>query len=1172
MLKSRSILVAGLVLLANVGLRAQSWEGDRAAQQQYHYGMRAYPFGRVPQNARLEACLFSDARMAAYRSGSGTQRAARWAQIGPFDLAGRVTSIAMHPSDGRTLWIGAADGGVWKSTNRGASWAPVMDNEDAIAMGAVAVDPSNPDVLYAGTGEASPFIDAYGGGGMMKSTDGGATWRNIGLRSVGAFSRIVVHPRAGNIVLAAAIKNNGGLYRSSDAGATWARVLGVPVTDITVNPANPDEMWIGGGGHPVMRSTDAGRTFAPSASGIATSALAGRVSVQVAPSAPTVLYALAHEFEFFPQANYSRIYKSVNSGASWQLVMDSDPDFLNYYGIVQGEYNNVIAIAPDNPDVVVAGGVVLMRTTDGGGSWNTYIHELHPDHHAVAFDPADPRRLYIGNDGGMYANDGGSVFQRITSGLAITQFYAMAVDQTVSDLTYGGTQDNGTVTTEAVEYRTGGPGIVGGGDGFHIVVDRIDPNVLYYEQPYGRIIRKDRSNGSEGIYTQGIPSDDPGAWSAPLIADPGDSTALYCGRTRVYRRTTSTSWVPLSPAFRTPVSAIAVSPLDPRIIYAGSGLAAGSSILASDGVPLGELRVSTDRGATWHERNRGLPNRIITDFAVSSRDTCVAFVAYSGFYSGHIFKTTDCGANWKDISVGLPDIPVNTLVLHPDDDRIIYAGTDIGVYITTDGGGTWWTYNDGLPRVAVVDMEIHRASRTLRVATHGRSMWQIPLETPAVTPQITSPTGRAVWMGQTRKLVAWSGLQAPVSVQFALDGSNFRTVADSVSGNTYEWTVPDSATTTARLRVAELGGSGVATSAAFTIESFRPGGLLAATSKAYPCWGLAHDGEFLWASVENSDTLLKLDPLTLATLDIVKVRQDGRHRFTDITWHDVRRTFFVHEVTDASPDTKGGAWMLEVARDGTVLHRWPSPCYYPTGLVWLPGVDGGVLLASDLFGGQELYLIDPADGSVKRTVTPATTVELGPAGLASIGDGRGFWRVIADFDPNSGPRGSSVGRYTLDDAAAACSFPLAITPDSTTAAGYSQWGRLFARGVERNPADGSLWITNLDGAIYNFTPCEPLPSGVRVSPSVGSEAAILAVIPSPAVGPSRVDFSLRRGAWASLELFDIAGSSVPVAARYFEAGTHSVTFDPAGLASGIYQLRLNVDGRSVSVQGVVVVR
>jgi photosystem II stability/assembly factor-like uncharacterized protein len=1058
----------------------------------------------------------------------------------------------------------------------------MMDHESAIAMGALAVDPTNPNVIYAGTGEAAQNLDTYGGAGIMKSTDGGATWRPSGLTNVAAFARIAVHRSNPNIVFAAAVRNNAGFYRSADAGRTWSRIVPYAITDITINPANPDELWVGGTDSAVLHSLDAGLTFTPSGNGIGAGAIVGRVSVQVAPSMPSVLYALVHELTF-PNGSYTRIYKSANSGASWRLILDNDPDILAYGGVSQGEYNNVIAVKPDDPNVVLAGGVVIARTTDGGDTWSVIDTALHLDHHALVFDPSSPSRLYAGNDGGMYrSEDAGLSFTRITTGLAITQFYALAIDQSQPHVTYGGTQDNGTISTEAKKYAVGGAGVVGAGDGFVAIVDADDPNIIYFEQPRGRILKRDLAAGTVVSFFDGIQlndANDLAAWSAPFVNDPIDPDIFYCGRSRVYRRTRGTSWSAISPRFRTAVNAIGISPIDSRIIYAGSGLDGASSILLSNGTPLGELKVTTDGGTTWLDRSSatGLPNRVITDIVPSPRDTATAYISYSGFRAGHIFRTTDYGATWSDVSHGLPDTPVNALAIDPLDPAIIYAGTDIGVYITTDGGGTWESYNQGLPNAVVADMAIHNASRTLRVATHGRSMWEISLASPSPAPSITIPAGGENWMGGSRQHLAWSGLAGSVRLEYSLDGGDsWSAIAENIASGTYQWSVPEGESRDARVRATEMEGAmRTLASKAFTIEPRGAGGIVAGTLKGYPCWGLAYDGEHLWAAVENSDTLLELDPATLATIGIVKIDDGGgKHGYSDITYHPGRETFYIHDISNAKSDGSGQAWLCEVTKDGRIVNRWSSPCVYPTGLAWLNDVDGGRLIASDIFGDQSLYLIDPATGAVTRTITRATKIDFGPAGITATGDGRGFWQVIGNFDFNSGPHGSSMVRASVDDPAASCAFELELTADSTLAGGYNGWGKLFARGVERDPADGNLWVSNYDGAIYKVVPCDAVASAVPAAQRVApADATLDPIAPNPLAAPARIRFTLRHAANVRLALDDARGDeSMVIDERAFDAGAHEAVLDAAPLPSGIYYCRMIVDGAAIATRSVIVVR
>jgi photosystem II stability/assembly factor-like uncharacterized protein len=1179
------LLLLALAMLPQI-VQAQSRrefdEGDMKEREEYFYGMRAYPFDRIPQNARLNALLYAETKMRRFGEGSrSVQSLKEWRPIGPFDLGGRITSIAVHPTDGRTLWAAAAAGGVWKSGDRGGSWTPIMDNENAITMGAIAVDPGNPDILYAGTGEAAFNVDSYGGAGIMKSTDGGATWRTAGLTGVAAFSRIVVHPKNGNVIFAAAVRNNAGFYRSSDAGRNWTRITTFPIYDITVNPANPDELWLGGGPEGVLHSTDGGLTIAPFGNGIgADGTFVGRVSVQVAPSSPNILYAVASESIQGP--NISRIYKSTNGGANWDLILDNDPDFLSYYGNFQGSYNNVIAIKPDDPDVVVAGGAVLLASTDGGSNWRIFESELHPDHHALAFDPTAPARLYAGNDGGIYrSDDAGKTFTRTCKGLAIAQFYAMAIDRSVADLTYGGTQDNGTITNSATDYWGHGPGVVGGGDGFFVAVDPVDPNIVYYEQPHGRIFRTDLSTGSTMSYTSGInlgSSTDPAAWSAPLLIDPKDNQTLYCGRTRVYRKKGTASWTPISPSFRTPISAIGVSPVDTKIIYAGSGMSYASSLLVSDGLPLGELKVSTDGGTSWQERSvgTGLPNRIVTDIVPSNVDACTACISYSGFYSGHIFRTTDCGRSWSDISSGLPDIPVNALAVDPDDEKIIYAGTDIGMFITTDGGSSWGSYNQGLPKVVVVDLAIHPASHILRAATHGRSMWEIELEKPELSPEVMIPAGREIWSGRTSHQISWTGFGGAVGIEYSLDdGASWSPIASDVAGTTFHWSVIDSGSTAARIRVSDMQNPDrKAVSRSFTIEKFRPGNLIAFSQQPWPCWGLAYDGEYLWATIEHSDTLLKLDPDSYSIIAAIRMDAgDSARYFTDITYSPQRGTFFVHDVTGAGPDVPGHGKLYEVGKDGHVIHRWPSPCTYPTGLAWMSAQ--GALLASDLFGDQSLYVMSPEDGSVIRTIARDRKIDFGPAGITAVDDGKSFWQVIDDFNIDQGPRGATANLMSIDLQGTDCSVPLMVSADSAVSLGYTQWGKLFARGIERDPRDGNLWITNIDGGIYKMTACQTLTSSfplVQREP-LDSPATLDQNTPNPVTGATRISFTLARPAAVRLLLYDIQGRAIATLAdRHFDAGTHSVLFDPAELPSGIYHYRLLLDNCLSLSRGMIYMR
>ncbi len=329
-LQSVLLLLFLLPFVASAQMTYQTQEPGMMPKKReiYFYGMRAYPFGKIPGHARIDALARTTSKLQSFGAGRGLASINQWQPIGPFTIGGRVNTAIVHPRDGNTVWIGAADGGVWKTTNGGTSWTAVMDNENAITMGALALDPQKPDVIYAGTGEMSSNIDGYTGAGIFKSTDGGTSWRGLGLTSVGAFSAIAVHPQNGDLIYAGATKNNGGFYRSTDGGATWSRTFDQAVADVTINPANQLEVWASTMSKGIYHSTDGGVSFTFCSGDIsrAFNSTVQRISVQAAPSSPNIVYALTYETDGADenQVNHSRIYKSVNSGVNWQNKLASE--------------------------------------------------------------------------------------------------------------------------------------------------------------------------------------------------------------------------------------------------------------------------------------------------------------------------------------------------------------------------------------------------------------------------------------------------------------------------------------------------------------------------------------------------------------------------------------------------------------------------------------------------------------------------------------------------------------------------------------------------------------------------------------------------------------------------------------------------------------------------------
>lgn len=1129
----------------------------------YFWERRAYPFGRIPQGARQAAFEYVESKMRVFGT-PGLQSIARWSPIGPFNVGGRIRSLAVHPTDGKTLWCAAADGGVWKSTNSGNSWTAMMDFENSIAMGAIAVDEQNPSVLYAGTGEMSSNLDAYSGAGMYKSIDGGASWQGIGLTTVGAFSRIVVHPANSSLILAGATKNNSGLYRSSDAGLTWERTFTEGVSDVTVNPANESEVWVGTMAKGVYKSADGGRTFVASNNGLGVANL-GRTSVQIARSNPSILYALVDETlgAGASVSHYSRIYKSTNKGSSWTLQLDNTPNFLNL-GNAQGWYNNAIGVDPANPDIVMGLGISMVRSGNGGSSWSHQSGFIHPDNHCIEFDRANPGVVYVGNDGGVYRSvDGGQSWTFRSAGLAVTQFYDFAIDQRSPATSMGGSQDNGTMTTSG--------SFISGGDGGYCFFDPNNSNTLYTSSQNAAFYRFDNGSGTQ-VQTGLDPTEQNDMWIAPWTIDKTDPNSLYCALRTIYRSfNRGDEWVPTNAKFAGLGSAIEVSTVNNEVVWAGSDR--------------GEIKVTTDGGATWQDRTSapGAPGRAITDFAPSPSDAGAVYMTASGFFTKHVFKSTDYGASWIAIDNGLPDIPFNAIALHPDDANIIYVGSDIGVFITVDAGVTWASYSNGLPRAAVVDLEVHQSSNKLRAATHGRSIWEIELERPSFDPAITSPEGGEAWMGGTPHTISWVGFPGPIRLELSLDGgTRWFKLGENLIGPAYRWIVPDTSASYAIVRATLMTNNEVsATSRTFTITRYTFGGVLAtSTVQAIP-YGICFDGEHLWACDFGSKTLLKIDPATLRPVGSIELQLDGGDSlFTDLAWVSSRRHFFAHKLNNTTAADPGG-YLYEFDTAGVQIGRWRTPAAYPIGLVSLGEADPSQpwLFATDRNGNQAAYFFDleGLDPGV-TTATPFATiarsnrVELGPRGATNAPQPGLVYQVITDFTGSTLQSATGMKLDAQALTAEGCSLPLTSPAD----------GRYYnARGIELDPRDSNLWVTDYNGSIYKIASCDGTAPHVPLDPGGTGDAVdqefrngttLMQNRPNPTQGRVEISFFLRAPSDVRLVLYRTDGRRVALLADgSFPEGLSTVRASVADLPSGAYRYAIEFQDRPLVLSRTMIV-
>ncbi len=729
---------------------------------EWFFLQRTFPHGKADSDVYHQAIRsVKRQRMLARKS-----RIATWQFAGPGNIGGRIADIEFDPRRPDIVYAGAATGGVFKSTDGGQTWHPIFDAQAVLTVGDIAVDPQNSDVIYVGTGEANGGHNNFPGGGIYKSIDGGLSWKFIGLEASTSIARIRIDPERTNRIFVAAAGSyfspnpERGIYMSENGGKTWHKSLFVSdstgAIDLVMDPANPDHlmaaMWervrrpvdldkthLYGATSGIYRTENGGKNWqrlGPS-NGLpdGSSERIGRIGLSLHHADGRTVYAL-----YTDGFNISGLYRSDDFGNQWRKrdesrqLREGDAGFSWYFGQVR--------VHPDNPDRVFVLDVALMRSLDGGDSWPIRYgyggyNNLHVDHHALAFHPDNPDIILDGNDGGInISKDGGRNWTKIKS-LPVTQFYEIGLDARNPQRLYGGTQDNGTIRTvtgSSDDWET-----ILGADGFHVLVDPSDPQTIYMEYQFGNLFKSTDGGKTRAFAITEEMSEEQSNWSTPVAMDRNHSDTLYYGTYRLWRTEDATqTWQPVSPNLTRQlensrvgtITAIAVAPSDPDVIYAGT----------DDGL----VWVSQNYGQNWQNVSDSLPFRWVTRIAVNPLDAATAYVTFSGLKwrdpQPHIFKTSNAGRSWRDISGNLPDAPVNTIVVDPLHPEQLYIGNDVGAFVSFNGGKSWELLGEGLPTVVVSDMEVHEANRMLVAGTYGRSMYTLDLT--AFTGVDRSPTNR----------------------------------------------------------------------------------------------------------------------------------------------------------------------------------------------------------------------------------------------------------------------------------------------------------------------------------------------------------------------------------------------------------------------------------------------
>ena len=704
---------------------------------------------------------------------SSTFSGLKWRSIGPAFTSGRIADFAVNPRNHSEWFVAVASGNIWKTENNGTTFKPVFDNYGAYSMGCLAMDPNNPNVIWAGTGENNHQRALGYGDGVYKSTNGGGSWENMGLKESRQIGKIVIDPRNSDVVFVAAEGSawgpggDRGLYKTTDGGETWNKVLEISeetgVNEVVLDPCNPNLMYatseqrrrhvhtkIGGGPESrFYKSIDNGETWKKITKGLPSGHVGG-MGLAISPVNPDVLYIIAEA-----EGETGGFFRSVNRGESWNKMSDHHSS---------GQYYNEIFCDPVDIDIVYSMETRSKVTTDAGKTWNSIGGtSRHVDDHAMWIDPDDTKHFIIGGDGGVYESFDGGKNYIFKTNLPVTQFYRVAVDNDKPFYNvYGGTQDNnsfgGPSQSLSSSGVTAGEWIVTvGGDGFWQAIDPTDPNIVYSESQYGHSARFDKKSGeSIGIQPQPLKDEDTYRWNwnAPLILSPHSHTRLYVAANKVFRsEDRGNSWKVISDDLTRQLDrntwkvmgkywSVDAVRKDVSTSQYGTIVSLAESEVKEDllyvGTDDGLIQVTEDEGATWRSTGdfEGVPKyTYVSDICPSKFDENIVYAAFDNRkrddFKPYILKSSDKGQTWKPISTNLPkNGTVHTIeqdFVNPD---LLFVGTEFGVFFSIDGGKEWVQLKSGIPTIAVRDMIIQKRENDLVLATFGRSFYVLDNYTP----------------------------------------------------------------------------------------------------------------------------------------------------------------------------------------------------------------------------------------------------------------------------------------------------------------------------------------------------------------------------------------------------------------------------------------------------------
>lgn len=675
---------------------------------------------------------------------------------------GRFNCIAFDPNSPSTYYVGVAQGGVWKTSNNGLSWQPLTDDLPITRISDIAIDPNNTSVMYISVCDFE-YIgvslqlngrkrNTHYGLGVYKTTDGGQNWAPTGLSfqltngDASLIRKTIVNQNNGNKLVAC---GTSGMYISNNAGATWTKTMDSLFWDLTQDPNNPNILYAASGwvatsnqgNAAIYKSTDFGLTWTMLNTGIPATGAVQRLRIEVAPSNPNYIYALAVDIN----SGYYGMYKSTNAGNTWQFIAAN----LNILGYDdgfdaggQGDYDLAFAIDPNNANNLFTGGINVWGSFDGGQNFDPASHwtlgygpTLHGDIHFIDFQPLTGN-VFVCSDGGLYrtnaiatqtwndANNGSpwpTLWTGLNNGMQVTSFYRLSSSKNTSGKIMAGAQDNATFFYDGASWYT-----TNGGDGMDNVFNSTDDNVHIASSQYGNFV-KSYDNGFSYVGIFPNLNAEVAEWTTPIIADDNQPGTIYIGFANVMKSTddgdswTAISNFPFNGIAFNEISALAVAKTNSNVLYAAKRVRYEYGIN-------GSMYTTNDGGNTWNDVTAGLPDSLyFTAVEVNAANANKAYVTMAGFSNGNkVFKTINGGASWQNISYNLPNLPINCIKSLPNGNSLIVA-CDVGVYQLDETQNTWINISVDLPNVIVSDIEINEAANKIYLSTFGRGIWQADL-------------------------------------------------------------------------------------------------------------------------------------------------------------------------------------------------------------------------------------------------------------------------------------------------------------------------------------------------------------------------------------------------------------------------------------------------------------